>query len=223
MGGILRLATPLLLGGTLLIGAGLQAVAAAARDQEPLAAGQLLAKFESGGAVDGEVARLLASGETRSDALDSHIQRLAETLAMPLFVRRITAGRELLLEIERSAMLDTAASRLQGSADVQSVKIDRLAGTQRYWRDRLLLEPTPGGDLAQAAALADDTEASEQMQDVLAPQLARPNYVIVAQTVSAQQIALHIDLQATTLRLVEALQARADVEYAQPNFVATID
>lgn len=221
---VLTSAVPvLLLGCALLSSIGAGAGGEAATDQEPLPSGQLLARFTTGGAMDNEVVRLLGSGETISDTLHDLVARLARSLEMPLFVRRITAGRELLLEIERSALLDTVAGRLRNSTTVRSVEVERLAGSQRYWRDRLLLEPLPGGELAQAAARADAADAAQAMQDVLALQLAQPYTVIEAERVSPQRVALRIDLQATTLRLVQALEAQADVQYAQPNFVATIN
>jgi hypothetical protein len=196
---------------------------AVAADQEPLPAGQMLVKFTTGGVTDSEAARLLASGESASDALDAFAEELSATLDVPLFVRQITSGRELVLEIERSGVLETVARRLRDSPEVVDVQVDRAAGAQRHWMDRLLLAPAPGGELAHAAAMTDEAHAARAVQRQLAAQLSHPHYVFTARPVSAHRIVLRIDLQATTMNLVKALQAQHGVEYAQPNFVATIN
>ena len=213
----------LLLGCALLSCARVSAGGLVPADQEPLAAGQLLAKFASGEATDNEVVRLLASGETASDRLDAIIEQLGDTLDVPLFVRQITSGRELVLEIDRSKVLDMAASRLSEAPDVHAVRIDRVEGVQRYWQDRLLLELAAGSDLARTAALVNDERAAQTVQRQLSKRLRHAHYVVATQVISPQRIALRIDLQATTLNLVKALQAQTYVEYAQPNFVATIN
>lgn len=219
---LIRGGPALVLGGVLLSGVPVWSGGATPLDQEPLPAGQMLARFATGGAPDNEVARLLASGETASDALDAFVEDVAATLDVPLFARGITSGREVVLEIERSRVLDAAAGRLRGSPQVRSVQVDRLAGPQHYWRDRLLLEPVPGSDLANAA-LENGERAAQSMRRQLSARLQHAHYVVATQVISPQQVELRVDLQATTLSLVKALQALAYVEYAQPNFIATIN
>ena len=215
-------APALTLGGVLLGCVSVWPGGAIPADQEPLAAGQMLAKFTTGGAPDNEVARLLVSGETESRALHAFVEDVATALDVPLFVRQITSGREVVLEIERSSVLDAAASRLRDSPQVRNVQIDRLVGPQHYWRDRLLLEPVPGSDLANAA-LANDERAARNMQRLLSARLQHAHYIVAARVISPRQVEVRVDLQSTTLSLVKALQARDDVEYAQPNFIATIN
>ncbi len=197
--------------------------AAVPADQEPLAAGQMLVKFATGGPADTEIARLMRSGEPGSAELDEYVQALVAILDVPLFVRQITSGRELVLEIERSAVLDRAAAKLREAAGVQQVSIDRASGSQQYWDDRLVVVPAPDSDLARAALRAKDAGKAEAMYELLARQFAHPHYALQAQAIEAPQIELRIDLQKTTLSVIRSLQARADVEYAQPNFVATIN
>lgn len=201
----------------------ISAGAAMPSDQEALAAGQLLVKFVPGGPADNEIGRLLRSGEPGSATLDDIVHSLAAVLDVPLFVRQITSGRELVLEIERSAVLDAAAGRLRGSTGVRSVSIERVGGLQRYWRDRLLIEPVSDSDLAQAASRQQDETADATLQGLIAARLSHRHYAVAAQAVSPQQIELRIDLQATTLSLVKTLKSRSGVEYAQPNFVVTIN
>jgi len=212
----------LALGGVLLSCVPAWSGGATPADQEPFAAGQMLARFTTGGVPDKEVARLLESGETVSDTLHAFVQNMAAMLDVPLFVRQITSGREVVLEIERSRALDAAAGRLRGWPQVRSVQVDRVAGPQHYWRDRLLLEPVPGSDLANAA-FENDERAAQSMRRQLSARLQHAHYVVATQVISPQQVELRVDLQATTLSLVKALQALAYVEYAQPNFIATIN
>lgn len=202
-----------------MVCAPLWAGAAAPADQEPLAAGQMLVKFAAGGAADSEITRLHASGETGSAALDAYVQTLAAALDVPLFVRGITAGREAILEIERSAVLEQAAGRLREAPGVKRVAVDRVGGAQRYWRDRLVIEPVPGSDLAQGAQA--DAEGT-YVQNLLATRLSHRHYVVAARP-APPEIELRIDLQATTLNVINALKSRAGIEYAQPNFVVTIN
>jgi len=194
-----------------------------AADQEPLAVGQMLAKFAAGSVPDSEATRLLASGESASHALDAFVEELSAMLDVPLFVRQITSGRELVLEIERSRALETVADRLRNSPDVLNVRIDRVAGTQRYWMDRLLLEPAPGSELGRAASLASEARAAEAVRRQLAVQFPHPHYVLAARVDSQQQVTLRIDLKATAMNLIKALRALIGVEYAQPNFIATVN
>lgn len=202
-----------------MVCAPLWAGAAVPADQEPLAAGQMLVKFAAGGAADIEIARLLTHGETGSAALDAYVQTLAAALDVPLFVRGITAGGEVILEIERSAVLEQAAGRLREAPGVKHVAIDRVGGAQRYWRDRLVIEPVPGSDLAQGAQ-AD--AAGTYVQNLLATRLSHRHYAVAARP-APPAIELRIDLQATTLNVINTLKSRAGIEYAQPNFVVTIN
>jgi hypothetical protein len=187
---------------------GLEPPPAAPPDPKPSPSAR--ARFVPGEAI----VKLRAAGETKAapetDA-KAHFQDVAAKVARetgwPVEVRRSLSGGELLLGLRLDAMTKSLLEEAR--------RDPRLTGLEVEDAPTRGSTATPAGVRGRAAGSGIDAVA-------LARDLsARAGFEVAAKVAPAGEVHLSVDAEAATLRLVEALKKRSDVEYAQPNYRLT--
>jgi len=165
--------------------------------------GELVVRFAEGSPLAERVASTKAPAEDA--ALAAELERSLGALGVPWTARQVTSGGELVLTIERERLRARLEARLTERPEIVAVapeperKRIRPASTFAV----RLTEVTPGTE-AGALERATAQLASETGWPLaFAPADGSPRVVL--------------DLRALTLALVERLNARPDVEYAQAN------
>jgi hypothetical protein len=199
--------------------AALCCASAAAYAQTGRTIGQVIVSFSSDSAAGQQLARLdlEAIDDPTGDARLLEIAHdLGERFGVPLRLEGLTSGRELLLAIDREAVMATAAERLAKRLGV--------TGVER-------LEPTEPGDARLAVAFQPDSEFAAAIATGSRLALGEPSgdgagglsvEAAVEDAGSADAI-LALDLDAIARRLLERLQADPQVRYAQPNLLLRRD
>ena len=129
---------------------------------------------------------------------------------------RVTSGRELVLEIRRDAYLNTLAERARAAKGVDDVELvtDRTAGAMDR-RDeihiRFDVESAGYAELSKTDASGVDRIARTLIDD--------ERYPLETRVLPDRRLAIGVNSRQLTLMVVEALQSRSEVEYAQANFV----
>ncbi len=203
--------------GSLLLVAGLMAVAAAANGPSSFVAGDLIVKFTDASEPGRAVARAMRA-ERLPDEITAIATGLSADLGVALVAARVTSGRELVLSIDRERLVQALRQRLKRDPAVRDVVPLGPPKTAR-----------PAAQLLLVVDLAADSEAQRQVEqafragrrttpdvDSLVARLTADAYPKPAGHVSARaELILTVDVAALTRELIERLKRHPDVEYAQ--------
>src|SRR5690606_17627267 len=150
-------------------------------------AGQVLSRMD-----------LAAVTDPAGDAQLAVIARdLGERIGMPLFLESLTSGRELLLALDRGALLGALAERLRQRDDVARVEVESVEAL------RLVVAFEPDGAFADMVAGGRRVTLGEVEAEVLSAERGRA--------------VLALDSDALMSTLLARLEADPAVQYAQPN------
>ena len=180
--------------------------------------GELIVKFDAGHEVNTPVREVLQNrGDRPQEELYAGIRRhvvdLSEQTGIPLGLIRVTSGGELILAIERQALLDTLAKRIRSRPGVNAVEIaldsrDRVLSA----RDELRVDIDPG--VEPFADLHDAATADV----IVAALLDNAPGGLSARRLSPHQLSLTVQVQRVAIDLAGRLAAHSGIAYAQPNF-----
>lgn len=180
--------------------------AGSARAAPPMVSGDLIVKFRDASEPGRQLAAVLAGQRDMASALPL-ASRLSADLGVALVLVQVTSGREALLALDREAIGRTLLARAGREAQVQRATMSvpppggGLPGAELVLR----LELRPAAPAATAQAVASRLAVARMP----APQLRDAG--------SGKEMLLVYDIDAWTLALIERLQQRSDVEYAQAN------
>ena len=168
----------------------------------PGSADQVIVKFAPESEAGQVLSRmdLAAVTDPAGDAQLAAIARdLGERIGMPLSLESLTSGRELLLALDREALLSTLAEHLRQRDDVARVEVESVEAL------RLVVTFEPDGTFADMVASG--------------PRLALGAGEIEAEVLSAERgrAVLALDSDALMSSLLARLEADPAVQYAQPN------
>ena len=218
-------------GASLLIA--LVAVALSGAPQEPakpeaattqFASGEVIVKF-TGGSKAAEIVHQALQDETKSNAqLASHFSGMAQEIGIPFQVKQLTSGGEVVFSVQERDLISKLSEQLKQSRCVAEVREtefkDKDKGPMRATTG-LLVSFRAGSRPAKAVAGA---PANAQLND---PDLQKfiekleqkLGFAVAARINEKKEFLMSVDVRAVTLELVKRLANRADVEYAQPNFL----
>ncbi len=183
--------------------------------------GQVIIKFseKSKGAVLS--ARALAEGNASDAKFSSYIQSVSREIGIPLEVKRFGSGGNVIVAVRQPELAADLLKRLRENDSVEDARIVPEQSTSVPSIEVDLKENSAGAKaLAQAAKKG--VEPSAEVQ-AIAEKLEQDSHVaLTARVVSPRQLLLTPDLKRLTLDLAARLSKRADVKYAQPNFVRRV-
>ena len=204
--------------GSLLLVAGLMAVAAAANGPSSFVAGDLIVKFTDASEPGRAVARAMRA-ERLPDEITAIATRLSAELDVALVAARVTSGREVVLSIDRERLVQALRQRVSRDSAVRAVTPVDPPETLR-----------PAAQLAFIVDLAADSVAQREVeQTALAGRRTTPEVSRLVARLTADvypqpaghvdergKLILTVDVAALTRELVERLKRHPDIEYAQP-------
>lgn len=172
----------------------------------PMISGDLIVKFRDASEPGRQLAAVLAGQRDMASALPL-ASRLSADLGVPLVLVQVTSGREALLALDREALGRSLLARAGREAQVQRATMTvpppggGLPGAELVLR----LELRPAAPAATARAVASRLAISRMPAPRMQPDAA------------GKEVRLVYDIDAWTQALIERLQQRSDVEYAQAN------
>jgi hypothetical protein len=195
--------------------------AALAQEADPAAArylaGEIIVKFADSTPAAAALRR--TGGDAAEDpALVGYVDEVGDSLSLPLLIRRVTSGAEVLLAIDVRKLVDGAVERTRGCAGVADARVPRAGG-----------DPPPAGvyevrfaagspeAAALAAARAADTATDARLDEVvggLARELGLPLGYRVG---DGDALKLTVDLEAVAESAAERLRQLPEVLYVELN------
>lgn len=199
----------------------LMALGMAGRAQEkapsrPFAAGEVIVKFSAGSPVGAQIERAAPDSEEPGEAIRAAVRGLSKELGVALEPKRLGSGGTLLLSIRTTDLPQTIAERLRRQ---RSVKDAQAVPTPP---GAVLVELASGSSDAAiwaTAASGDRTTAARSIATRLEELIGLP---LTGRADEAGRLIVTAEMPRYTLQLVERLNQRADVEYAQPNYIARL-
>lgn len=190
--------------------------------EEPFVAGELIVKFAPGSPVERALAG--GSGELSGNAaLAEGLANLSREAGVPLVARQLTSGGELLLALDREALVEETLGRLRENPNV--TRAERQAQAETILpspREELRVDLRPGSEAARLALTAGreggaQPPALRALASLLLPDHpARPT----ARLAGGAEVVLTLDLGALTLDLASRLRERPDVVTVELNRLA---
>ncbi|MBU1236225.1 MAG: hypothetical protein KJ634_07045 [Gammaproteobacteria bacterium] len=181
--------------------------ASAPRPPDYIVTGDLIVKFRDT-SESGKALAAVAEGARAMGTAASVAAGLSGEYGIPLTLVRVTSGREALLSVDRRALLAGLAQRARREPIVKAATPEtppRTVLPSELATVRVELKPSVA-TAAELAALANKLASGD---------LLRPKFL----TDASGAALLGIDMAGLTLALIERLNARSDVEYAQANRV----
>lgn len=173
----------------------------------PMISGDLIVKFRDASEPGRHLAAVLAGQRDPASAMPL-ASRLSADLGVPLVLVQVTSGREALLALDREALGRSLLARAGREAQVQraTMTVPPPGGGLPGAEFVLRIELRPSAPAAAAQAVAARLAVTRM-----------PPPRVHGQAAAGGEIRLVYDVDGMTLALVERLQQRADVEYAQAN------
>lgn len=87
---------------------------------------ELIVKFVSGSEASQAAANAMQTGVTENQPLQDVVDNLSTQMGIPLLVRQITSGQEVVLSIDTEKLIPELMERLRQRADVEYVQANTL-------------------------------------------------------------------------------------------------
>lgn len=193
----------------MLVGLAFGSLDAETVSEPSIVRGEIIVKFSNDHTIDPAISDAFADPRKTAD-LEAYVEQLASQMAAPLRFSRLTSGREIVVEIRREQLLSELADRVAHADRVADVEIQTHdAGLTDISELVVDFKPCNKPNLGNQASV--DTTARTLLGDV--PHEFR------AHTRADKRLGIDIDFRDLLTDLVAALNARNDVDYAQPSYV----
>jgi hypothetical protein len=183
-----------------------------------LVANEIIVKF-SGHSRGGELAARALTEQNSSDAaLAEYVRSISSELHVPLEIKRFGSGGNVILAVPTTDLLENLTTKLRGLSSVADAHVvsDRNGVISSIELD--FKESSRESEILARGANknAVSNTGIEAITEKLGRDLAVP---LTARVTSPRRLVVAPDLERLILDLTTKLKSRADVEYAQPNFV----
>ena len=181
---------------------------------------QVIVRFTPGSAAQEVFAAALAGGPEATARVDALAASLSAELRLPLRIVRVTSGREFVLAIAADALAERLIEYLDARPDVQAARLlqpgDRTQ--QLHWNPVVEVEFGAGSHLGKAlSGSASPEDLARNLEALTADVSNAVEFPVNAR--APRPVEFTIDIRAVTKVLVERLEARPDVQYAQPDLL----
>jgi hypothetical protein len=187
----------------------------------PESTGEVIVKFAQGQQVNATITEYLRSGDMLPHEVVTFTRDLSSQLGIPFEASRITSGREIVVAIRHDDLLADLVGRVADHPDVARSRLSDDAGGAPNVRRELLISLDTCSNAHQALSDFNRSGGATEsdIREVAGSLAGAVNYPVNARLLPSGELALSVDTNALTVQLARALQERADVAYAQPNFV----
>ncbi|UCF19285.1 MAG: hypothetical protein JSU87_15365 [Gemmatimonadota bacterium] len=193
----------------------------AAQDQK-FVPGQALAKFVAGSTGDAAVTRAAQAVPPDLGALATVVNDLESGVGLPLLATQVSSGNWFIVSLDLDRLAERTVRQLRdrdnvtaASASAREGDIAGGAPAPLRFAVNFAKDSPEHKALLEANAIGSD-EPLVAVLSALRNDLDLPLERVAA---GAGELVLQVDLEATTLRLVERLQALPEIEAAQPNYI----
>ena len=202
------------------IGFSLSPIAVQANDKPSFVAGDLIVKFTAASEPGILVTRAMQGDQAADRQLAALAARLSQELGVAATAVRVTSGNELVLSVDRDQLAQSLRQVVTRDPAVRAAT--------RIDPPKTVL---PAAQLALALDLRRDSEAgrlvrragrrgaqtSNEIETLVKKLCVGADPQPSGRVSNRGQLVLTIDIAKLTLELIERLQRRPDVEYAQPS------
>lgn len=189
----------------------------------PFVPGEVIVKFSKDSKAGNILARAAKANWETDACLASYLSALSQELGIPLNAKQLTSGGELVLAIQTHELTAKLVAHLKRNPRVlrtMEVESDKKGGMGAP-RIEVLVEFAAGSHESTiiSRALSKGLNASSSLQELTAELERGLGFKLESRATKNNQLAVVIKVDSLTLDLAARLNKRADVEYAQPNFV----
>jgi hypothetical protein len=173
--------------------------------------GEVIVAFRKGSDPEALVAAAAKGDEAARPRLDAFVAGLSEKIGLPLRVRRVASGGDVILEVELGPLRSRLRAQLQK---------DRRAPETSDEGALVRAQFAEGGRDADAIekARADKGENAPAPPSIIDDIAREVGFPLTGRLAGRRALLLAVDLAALTTRAVERLRRQPDVAYAQPNY-----
>lgn len=180
--------------------------------------GEVIIKFSGKSKGAKLSARALVEGNPSEADLSSYIQSISREVGVPLEVKRFGSGGNVIVAVRMPKVVANILKRLGDNPSVEDAHVVTEQSTSVPTIEVHFKETSPEARVLARAAKK-GAESSTEVQALSEKLEQGCRVALSARVVSPRQLLLTPDLQRLTLDLAARLSKRADVEYAQPNFI----
>jgi hypothetical protein len=173
--------------------------------------GEVLTRFVPGSEQSAVVQRAAGTQPIDLSKLVPIANDLGRSVGVPLRPARVTSGDFCVLAVDAEQVVEHLRRRLSARRNVRHVQAEAAPSPVR-----LLLDFTPASD---EFTVLSATPGDGRLAGLVASLERDVGVPLKAQVVESSRLALQVDLEALTLRLVERLKAQPILESVQPNYV----
>ena len=205
---------------TWAVGISLNLIAVQANDKPTFVAGDLIVKFTAASEPGILVTRAMQGDQAADRQLAALAARLSQELGVAVTAVRVTSGNELVLSVDRDQLAQSLRQVVTRDPAVRAAtRIDPPKTVLPAAQLALALDlrrDSEAGRLVRRTARAGQQTSNEieaQVKKLCVGADPQPS----GRVSNRGQLVLTIDIAKLTLELIERLQRRPDVEYAQPS------
>lgn len=170
---------------------------------------EIIVKFTADQAVNETIVRAFDEDDAER-SLQESIHTLSNELGVPFVYSRVTSGREIVVEIPTRHLIELVAERIRESDNVQAaiVEIRDTGDLANQGEEILVTVDSNKIDLAR----------SEDLDAIAARLVSDDRFPVNCSVREDGRLAIEPDFKNLVGGLVNKLQDRPDIDYAQPNF-----
>ena len=180
--------------------------------------GEVIVKFSGKSKGAALAARALSEGDLSDAELSSYIQSVSSEVGVPLKVTRFGSGGNVIVAVRQPELVAGLLKRLRDNPSVEDGRVVAEQNASLASIEVIFKEGSPEADVLVGAAKKGG-ESSTAIQSITEKLEQNCRLPLDARAVSPRQLLLTVDLHRLTVDLAARLSKRADVEYAQPNFI----
>ena len=183
--------------------------------------GEVIVRFRDGSPGAEAVLRAAGAEADVEKILAAQLRLLSDDAAVPLRFKRLAAGGDLLLAVDRERLEERLLGALRAADRVERCELLREGpgrdAPPRGIQVSFVKSSPEAQEVGRAAARPEGgplgtLEATHRLQ-------SRVGQPLVNRLTPSGELVVEPDLEPLTREIVRRLSARSDVEYAQPNYV----
>lgn len=182
--------------------------------------GEVVVKFLPSTRIAESVELKPGASEPAEQVLE-YVQSVSADMGIPLQVKRLGSGGSIVLTINQSELLERWSKKLRAKENISLIEPQPPEGSPRSSEPSLLVgfaKASPEEKILSQAVL-NGTDADSAVRPIVESLRKELNAPLVANVEPPGRLQIKPDIKALTLYVVERLKRKAEIEYAQPNFI----
>lgn len=170
---------------------------------------EIIVKFSADHDINATIVRAFDDAEAEASLADP-VNRLSTELGVPFVYRRLTSGREIVVEVPTRQVYDNIVERIRGSDEIENATFEKRKIDKVSNRPDEILVTLAAGTVAPGRSIDADLFAAHLVSD--------DRYPVSCEIRPDGRLAVTPDFERLVGVLAKSLASRADIDYAQPNY-----